>query len=477
MQPDGSTAAAKAADGKSEGPTSRNKVPLGVGLSHTSWMQIVNSGQSLTGLPVGETPRKVSRSELQQHNTREDAWMALNGHVFNVTAYVRFHPGGVEEIMRGVGDDATDLFQEYHPWVNAPAMLKQCYIGPLVPDAAEVASADPSFVARRALQAAGGASGGGIGFSSAAPDAAAGAAFGPSGTASAAMRVGGGAGIAAAGGSTSLKLLSGDSSVWHRVRVLYSKPLSADGSCVLIRCALSTRKQRLGLDYAGQHIRVRVPDEDAASGEGKPYREFTPVSALQSGGFFDLAVKVYAQGKVSAALGQVKEDSVIEVSGPRGAFRYNHGVAMWGGTTHVASALCMAGGGSGVTPLLQIAKCIADDKSDKTPAYFAVSHSSSAVSMLNRDFANLAMQCDNIHVAFFSTSESSASDSSEAVRLTHERIKYYDGQRITQAALQEFWPAPTAKTVVAWCGPPGFNQHIDDTVRDMYYLADNCFSF
>jgi len=444
-------------------------------MSHTSWMQIVNSGQSLTGLPLGETPRKVTKSELQLHNTIEDAWMALNGHVFNVTAYVRFHPGGFEEIMRGVGDDATELFQEYHPWVNAPAMLKQCYIGPLVPDAEEAAQADAGFLARKALQAAGGASGGGIGFAST-PEAASatGAAFGPSGTASAAMRVGGAAGSSS---STSLKLLSGDSCLWHRVRVLYSKPLSTDGSCVLIRCALSTRKQRLGLDYAGQHIRVRVPDAAASNGEGKPFREFTPVSALDAGGFFDLAVKVYPAGKVSSALGAVKEDSVIEVSGPRGALKYNHGVAMWGGRTRLASALCLAGGGSGVTPLLQIAKCIADDKNDKTPAYFAISHSAHAVSMLNRDFANLAMQYDNIHVAFFTSQASTDTDDQAAARLTHDRIKYFDGQRINQESLRSFWSAPAAKTVVAWCGPPAFNQHLDDLAREMYYVAENCFAF
>ena len=438
-------------------------------------MQLVSSGKSLTGLPAAETPRKVKLSELQQHNTKEDAWMALNGQVFNITAYIRFHPGGVDEIMRGVGDDATELFQEYHPWVNAAAMLKPCYIGALVPDTDDVAKADPGFLARRALLEAGAASGGGIGFSSEAPQSAAsGAAFGPSGTVSAAMRVGGGASV---GSHSSLKLLTGDSAAWHRVRVLYSKPLSKDGSCVLIRCALSTRKQRLGLEYAGQHIRVRVPEPGSSSGEGRPYREFTPVSALDAGGFFDLAVKVYSGGKVSSALGSLQEDGIIEVAGPTGAFKYNHGVAMWGGRTRIADALCLAGGGSGVTPLLQIAKCIAGDKNDKTPAYFAISHSSSSVAMLNRDFANLAMQFENIHVAFFFGAAEGTDDQSLPARLQHERITYIDGQRIGSAALREFWPGPTAKTVVAWCGPPTFNDSIDELARDMYYLAENCFSF
>ena len=32
--------------------------------------------------------------------------------MYNVTPYFEFHPGGEDELMRGVGKDATDLFNE-----------------------------------------------------------------------------------------------------------------------------------------------------------------------------------------------------------------------------------------------------------------------------------------------------------------------------------------------------------------------------
>lgn len=32
--------------------------------------------------------------------------------MYNVTSYMEFHPGGEDELMRGVGTDATDLFNE-----------------------------------------------------------------------------------------------------------------------------------------------------------------------------------------------------------------------------------------------------------------------------------------------------------------------------------------------------------------------------
>ena len=34
------------------------------------------------------------------------------GRVYNVTPYLEFHPGGIPELMRGIGRDATDLFDE-----------------------------------------------------------------------------------------------------------------------------------------------------------------------------------------------------------------------------------------------------------------------------------------------------------------------------------------------------------------------------
>ena len=56
----------------------------------------------------------------------------LSGAVYDITAYVDFHPGGAEELMRGAGIDSTDLFNEVHKWVNFQNMLKEFLIGYLV---------------------------------------------------------------------------------------------------------------------------------------------------------------------------------------------------------------------------------------------------------------------------------------------------------------------------------------------------------
>lgn len=77
---------------------------------------------------------EVSMEELRKHNKETDAWIALRGKVYNVTPYLGFHPGGVDELMRAAGKDGTSLFDEIHKWVNAESMLEKCFIGKLKTD-------------------------------------------------------------------------------------------------------------------------------------------------------------------------------------------------------------------------------------------------------------------------------------------------------------------------------------------------------
>ncbi|XP_017877539.1 cytochrome b5 reductase 4 isoform X3 [Ceratina calcarata] len=93
------------------------------------WIRLGNSGVDLTG--VGGVSKVVTLAELATHNKQNDAWIAIRGIVFNVTRYMDFHPGGVDELMRGVGKDATKLFENVHPWVNYQSILQKCVVGKL----------------------------------------------------------------------------------------------------------------------------------------------------------------------------------------------------------------------------------------------------------------------------------------------------------------------------------------------------------
>ncbi|KAK3910947.1 Cytochrome b5 reductase 4 [Frankliniella fusca] len=102
------------------------------------WIRLGNSGADLTG--VGGRLQDVGPEQLAQHCRRDDAWLAIRGNVYNVTPYMNFHPGGVEELERGIGTDATKLFSQVHAWVNYDSILKKCLVGRYRPRSGEGSS-------------------------------------------------------------------------------------------------------------------------------------------------------------------------------------------------------------------------------------------------------------------------------------------------------------------------------------------------
>ncbi|CAK69152.1 unnamed protein product (macronuclear) [Paramecium tetraurelia] len=70
--------------------------------------------------------------KVQQHNTQKDAWIVLQDNIYDVSYYIEKHPGGREQILRGVGKDATFLFLQHHPWVNFHYILEKFQVGYLV---------------------------------------------------------------------------------------------------------------------------------------------------------------------------------------------------------------------------------------------------------------------------------------------------------------------------------------------------------
>ncbi|KAI3389719.1 hypothetical protein SNEBB_008131 [Seison nebaliae] len=73
----------------------------------------------------------ISEEELARHNSQDDCWISLGGNVYDITSYISCHPGGVDIIMRGAGIDATQLFMQAHPWVNASRIIDKLLIGKL----------------------------------------------------------------------------------------------------------------------------------------------------------------------------------------------------------------------------------------------------------------------------------------------------------------------------------------------------------
>ncbi|KAL3211846.1 hypothetical protein MRX96_051939 [Rhipicephalus microplus] len=94
----------------------RVKVSLGPGRSLMDWIRLTHANPNLSG--VNGRFLEVTYEELMKHNKKDDAWICLKG--------------------RGVGKDATDLFNQVHKWVNFESMLEKCLIGKVVGPAVQV---------------------------------------------------------------------------------------------------------------------------------------------------------------------------------------------------------------------------------------------------------------------------------------------------------------------------------------------------
>ncbi|XP_028813229.1 fatty acid 2-hydroxylase [Denticeps clupeoides] len=77
------------------------------------------------------SPRAFSRAEVAQHATKQSCWVLLGSRVYDVTAFLRMHPGGEALILRRSGEDISAELQgpPHRHSDNARRWMEQYYIG------------------------------------------------------------------------------------------------------------------------------------------------------------------------------------------------------------------------------------------------------------------------------------------------------------------------------------------------------------
>ncbi|CAI1633952.1 hypothetical protein SEUBUCD646_0M02120 [Saccharomyces eubayanus] len=76
-------------------------------------------------------PLRINREIVNRHCQGEDEfWCVINGKVYDISGYLKFHPGGPKILLRHRdSDDLITLFNKYHQWVNYEKLLQVCFIG------------------------------------------------------------------------------------------------------------------------------------------------------------------------------------------------------------------------------------------------------------------------------------------------------------------------------------------------------------
>ncbi|KAH9542745.1 hypothetical protein CY35_13G024000 [Sphagnum magellanicum] len=140
---------------------------------------------------------------------------------------------------------------------------------------------------------------------------------------------------------------------WLKFKLVKKQQVSHN--VVKLHFALPTPQSVLGLPI-GQHISCMGFDTNGM----EVLRPYAPTTLDSDIGFFELVIKIYKEGKVSAYFGKMKEGEYPSARGPKGCFRYKPN-QVW--------AVGMLAGGTGITPMYQVARAILENPEDKTKIY------------------------------------------------------------------------------------------------------------
>jgi len=169
---------------------------------------------------------------------------------------------------------------------------------------------------------------------------------------------------------------------------------------------------------------------------GKPVvRPYTPISAPDARGHFDLLVKAYPNGVMSKHFASLKVGDTLECKGPMMKLEYR---------ANMKTAIGMVAGGTGITPCLQVIEEVLRNPEDKTQLSLVFGNVSEEDILLKQRLDALAKK----HPAQLSILY---------VLDKPPLLKKWSGGAgfITPAMLKERLPKPAEDTLILVCGPPG----------------------
>ncbi|KAL3687448.1 hypothetical protein R1sor_013757 [Riccia sorocarpa] len=374
--------------------------------------------------------RQISMFEVRRHTHSESAWIVVNGSVYDCTAFLHDHPGGVDSILITAGTDATEEFDAIHS-DKAKVMLEKYKIGEL------------SHESENDFHSAGST-----------PDSS--------------LR-----------GGNNFKFLSTISEVPQedtdlvalnpKERIAFQLIEKEDLSATIckLRFALQSKEHILGLPV-GKHVLI------AANINGKlVMRAYTPISCDKDVGYFDLLVKIYFRndsfpsgGLMSQHLGSLTVGESIMVKGPLGHIQYKgKGEFEVHGHVKHARKFAMIAGGTGITPMYQVIRAILENPSDHTDVSLIYCNRNESDIMLKEQLDEWQEKHCNFRVWYTVTSG-------------HLREGWkYSRCRMNENMMREHLPPGSPDTSAFICGPPAMESSALEFLEHMGYDRNSCFSF
>lgn len=266
--------------------------------------------------PVGRTDGKklFTMEEIEKHNTEHDVWIIVHDKVYDCTEYLELHPGGMDSILINAGADSTEDFVAIHS-SKATKMLEKFYIGDL--DKNSVKKIDEADIKDDFCERTG-------------------------------------------------RPIALNPKQKKPFKLQAKTVLSHDS--IMLDFALPTSEHVLGLP-TGKHMFL----SNIIKGE-TVMRRYTPISSNYDVGQVKFVIKAYRPcerfpngGKFSQHLDELKIGDTVDFRGPVGEFEYiSNGKYFIDGEEHFSTKFNMVAGGTGITPVMQIAAEVLRHPEDKT---------------------------------------------------------------------------------------------------------------
>mmetsp|Transcript_15424 Transcript_15424/g.29091 ORF Transcript_15424/g.29091 Transcript_15424/m.29091 type:complete len:924 (+) Transcript_15424:130-2901(+) len=260
-----------------------------------------------------DAKKLYTMEEIEKHNTESDAWIIVNDKVYDCTEYLELHPGGSDSILINAGGDSTEDFVAIHS-SKATKMLEKFYIGDLdMSSVKEKQVSNEDKVCKK-----------------------------------------------------SGRPIALDPKKKRPFKLQAKTVFSHDS--FLLDFSLPSPEHILGLP-TGKHIFL----SSDINGE-TVMRRYTPISSNHDIGQVKFVIKAYRPcdrfpegGKFSQHLDSLQIGDTIDFRGPVGEFEYLfNGKYLIDGEDHFATKFNMIAGGTGITPVMQIASEILRHPEDKT---------------------------------------------------------------------------------------------------------------
>ncbi|TYJ18288.1 hypothetical protein E1A91_A09G113700v1 [Gossypium mustelinum] len=214
--------------------------------------------------------------------------------------------------------------------------------------------------------------------------------------------------------------------------------------------ALPTPTSVLGLPI-GQHMSCRGKDQNGDD-VVKPY---TPTTLDSDLGYFELVIKMYPQGRMSHHFREMQEGDYLAVKGPKGHFKYQPGQVR---------AFGMLAGGTGITPMFQVARAILENPKDKTDIHLIYANVAYEDILLKEELDELTSRYPNRMSVYY---------------VLNQPPEGWDGGVgfISKEMIQVHCPAPAEDIKILRCGPPPMNKAMAAHLEALGYISEMQFQF